>query len=87
MEAVVAKCSVSCDLHDYIEITCLYGYRVKLTLKDSQTIEGKAIDTMTTAEKREFLVIDNGHKQQIELNQIKKLQVLTPNAQFTEIVF
>ena len=87
METAMPECSVSCDLHDYIEIACLYGYQVKLTLRDSQILEGKAIDTMTTAEKREFLVIDNGQKQQLELNRIKKLQVLTPNAQFTEIVF
>jgi Rho-binding antiterminator len=42
---------------------------------------------MTTAEKREYLVIDNGKKQLIELMQIKKLQVLTANAKFSEVVF
>ena len=81
------KCSLSCELHDYLEIACLYGYQVKLTLKDHQVLEAKAIDTLTTAEKREYLLIDNGQIQRIELNQLKKLQVLTPNAQFTEVVF
>ena len=78
------QCRISCELHDYLEIACLYGYRVKLTLKDHQTVEGKAIDTFTTAEKREYLLIDD---QQIELNRVKKLQVLTPNAKFSEVVF
>jgi len=76
---------ISCDLHDYLEIACMYGYQIQLTLNDNRIIEGKAMNTMT-ADKREFLVIDNDHghgqKEQIELNQIRKLQVLTPNAKF-----
>ena len=79
--------TVSCDLHDYIEIACMYGYRVKLTLKDRQVLDGKAVDILTSTDKREYLVIDNGKQQNIELNQLKKLNVLTPNAQFTEVTF
>jgi Rho-binding antiterminator len=66
----------------------MYGYRVKLTLKDQQIIEGKAIDVLTTAEKREYLMIDNGlEHQNIESNQLSKMQVLTLNAKFTEVTF
>lgn len=83
----MSNCFIACDLHDYIEIACMYGYQVKLTLKDQTTIEGKAIDTLSTPEKQEYLVIDDGQKQRIELSQLKKLQVLTPKAQFTEVVF
>jgi len=82
---------ISCDLHDYLEIACMYGYQVQLTLNDQQIIEGKAIDTMTTDDKREFLVIDldhgHGSKKQVELNQIRKMQVLTPDAKFSEVIF
>lgn len=81
----MTQCSISCELHDYIEIACMYGYQLKLTLMDHQIVEGKAIDTTTSAEKREFLVLDHG--QQVELNKIKKLQVTTPNAKFTEVNF
>lgn len=81
-------CTISCELHDYLEIACMYGYRVKLTLKNQQIIEGKAVDVLTTAEKREFMVIDNGREQQqIEVNQFSKMQVLTANAKFKEISF
>ena len=83
----MTQCSISCALHDYLEIACLYGYQVRLTLKDNQTIEGKAIDTLTTAEKCEYLLIDNGQKHQIELTELKELRVLTPHAQFQEVVF
>lgn len=80
----MAQCTVSCELHDYLEIACIYGYQVRLTLKDRQTLEGKAIDTMTSAEKREYLIVDDSR---IELNRIEKLQVLTPHAKFEEVVF
>lgn len=62
----------------------MYGYQVRLTLKDQQTLEGKAIDTMTGAEKREYLIVGDS---QVELNRIEKLQVLTPNAKFSEVTF
>lgn len=62
----------------------MYGYQVRLILKDQQILEGKAIDTITTADKREYLLIDDGR---VELNQIEKLQVLTANAKFGEVVF
>lgn len=80
------QCPISCDLHDYLEIACMYGYQVRLTLSDQQTVEGKAIDTITL-DKREYLVIDNGQKTKIQLNQLKKMQVLTANAQFTDVSF
>jgi Rho-binding antiterminator len=87
-KTVMSQCSISCELHDYLEIACMYGYRVKLTLKDHQIIEGKALDILTSAEKREYVVIDDGHgQQQIELNQLGKMQVLTPNANFKEVYF
>ena len=78
---------ISCRLHDYIEIACMYGYPVRLTLKDRQLIEGKTIDTCVDAEKREYLIVDNGQKQQIELNQLAKMEVLSTNAVFTEVNF
>ena len=87
-KTVMSQCSISCELHDYLEIACMYGYRVRLTIKNHQTIEGKAVDTVTTAEKREYLVIDNGHeKHEVELNQLVKMEVLTPNAKFKKVSF
>lgn len=79
--------TISCDLHDHIEVVCTFGYRVRLELKDQQIIEGKAVDIITSPEKREYLLIKNGHEQQIELAQLAKMQVLTPNARFKEIIF
>jgi Rho-binding antiterminator len=79
--------AISCDLHDHIEVICMYGYRIRLELKDQQIIEGTAVDIITSPEKREYLLINNGQEQQIELTQLAKMAVLTPNARFKEIIF
>ncbi|CAE6490145.1 Rof transcriptional antiterminator [Nitrosomonas nitrosa] len=79
---------IDCELHDYIEVACMYGYQVRLVLKNQQIIEGQAKDIVTTAEKREFLVIENEQgRQQVELITLDKMQVLTTNAKFNEISF
>ncbi|SFM08216.1 transcriptional antiterminator, Rof [Nitrosomonas nitrosa] len=79
---------IDCELHDYIEVACMYGYQVRLVLKNQQIIEGQAKDIVTTAEKREFLVIENEQgRQQVELITLDKMQVLTTNAKFNEIFF
>ena len=54
---------ISCELHDYLEIACLYHYQVKLTLKNQHLIEGKALDVFTDAEKREYLLIQTQQEQ------------------------
>lgn len=79
--------NISCELHDFIEVVCMYGYQVQLILKDDQVLEGKAVDITTSKEKREYLIINNGQEQQVELTQITKLMVLTPHAQFKEVNF
>ena len=79
--------NISCELHDFIEVACMYGYQVQLALKDDQMIEGKAVDITTSKDKREYLMIKNEQEQQVELTQLTKLTVLTPNAQFKEVIF
>lgn len=79
--------AISCELHDFVEVACMYGYQLKLILKNNQVIEGKAIDIVNSADKRECLVIDTGEKQLIELALLSKMQVITPNARFSEVIF
>jgi len=77
---------ISCELHDFVEVACMYGYQLRLILKSGDTIEGKAVD-IESVDKRELLVIDNGGKQQVDLMTLAKMEVLTPNAKFSEVVF
>ncbi|MCQ8118661.1 Rho-binding antiterminator [Methylomonas rosea] len=82
----MSECRIACDLHDYIEIACLYGYQVRLTLNDKRIVEGRALN-IVTEEKREVLLLDHNPAEKITLDQLAKLQVLTPNARFTEVIF
>lgn len=83
----MAENVISCELHDFVEVVCMYNYHLKLTLKDGQIIEGKAVDIANSADKREYLVIDGDSRQQIDLTQLAKMEVLTPNARFREVIF
>lgn len=79
---------VSCHLHDYVEIACLYGYKLKLLLKSGETISGKAVTTGTTADKKEYLVLEISWQiKRIQLEQLGKMQALTVNPHFDEIIF
>lgn len=79
---------IDCELHDHIEVACMYGYQVRLVLKNQQVVEGKAKDLVTTAEKREFMIVGNEQgPEQVELIQLERMQVLTTGALFKEIVF
>lgn len=78
---------ISCELHDFVEVACMYGYQVRLTLKNNQVIEGKAIDIVTSPEKQEYLVIEGDTRQHIDLTELAKMQVLSPNAKFNEVRF
>ena len=91
---------LSCDLHDYIEIACLYSYTLKLTLKDSTIITAVAMNTKTS-NKQEFIVVkdvkvesgkpewtDNEHSLvEIPLKSLDKIEALSLNAKFGVIKF
>ncbi|MBC8210623.1 MAG: Rho-binding antiterminator [Gammaproteobacteria bacterium] len=79
---------ISCALHDYIEIACLYHYRIKLQLRTGQSVDAKAISTETSADKKEYLLVDSGsQRQRIELSLIQSMQALSANPHFDIIHF
>lgn len=83
----MSQSPISCDLHDYIEIACMHRYQIKIKLKGGQAVTGVAVDTSVTPDKKEYLIIENGEKQSIELNLIAKIEALSPGAVFKEIDF
>lgn len=48
---------LACDLYDYLEIACLYRYRLEIELLDGTRLQGQALTTETTASKEEFLLL------------------------------
>lgn len=76
----------SCAQHDYLEIACLQRYRVRIFLGDGSVLTGRALDIQTTAEKHEYLIVEGDRKELVDTKWIKKLEVLTPNALFSELI-
>ncbi|MCY7296442.1 Rho-binding antiterminator [Alteromonas sp. a30] len=79
---------LSCHLYDYLEIACMFHYQVEATLNTQQVISGEAIDIKTLANRQEILCL-NTHNgvEQIPVNQLILLRVLTPNARFQKVNF
>lgn len=80
---------LQCDLHDYLEIACMYQYRVELELLSGQRIVGTPKTTKTSSEKREFLVVMREDKTlvEIETSELSSMTVLTRGAKFERVVF
>ena len=78
------KFMISCSEYDYIEIVCLYRYRVRLTMKTGEIIDGIALDTKSN---ERLLLNINGLETLVDLNNISKLEVKVNNPHFTEVTF
>lgn len=80
---------LSCDLHDYIEIACLYRIEVELTLRDGRSICGTAMDTGRNAEKQECIVMTDEDKQRtyVVLEELRSMRALVKNPHFDVVEF
>ncbi|MOA09245.1 Rho-binding antiterminator [compost metagenome] len=78
---------LACDLHDYLEIACLYGYRLRIELDDGSWLEARALDTRTLASKEEVLLVRQaGEERQLRLDHLRAITALTPGARFGRVV-
>ncbi|MFJ7283636.1 Rho-binding antiterminator [Pseudomonas sp. NPDC099000] len=79
---------LNCDLHDYLEIACLHGYRLDIELNDGARLDAKALTTRTSSAKEEFLCLETADgPQEIRLDQLLAVTPLDANAQFGRVVF
>lgn len=80
---------LSCDLHDYIEIACMYHLPVELVMRDGHRISGTAMDTASNAEKQECIVIsdEGGQGSLIVLDELKSMRALASNPHFKLVKF
>ena len=79
---------ISCALHDTIEIVCTFGYEVNLELSTGLILQGKAITTETSKDKKEYLILKNAEElHKVEMTQIKKMTALQPNPHFDSVNF
>lgn len=82
---------LSCDLHDYLEIACMFHYQVEVLTIENEVITGIAKDVKTLPDKKEVLILQSEHPQtaliEIRVTSMKHLKVLTPGARFEQVSF
>ncbi len=79
-----------CDLHDYIEVACLFNYQILITLSNGDIAEGYAQTTSWSLDRQEVLLIEEAdavEQREIPLLEIATIKVLTKGAQFELIRF
>lgn len=79
---------ISCQLHDYIEIACLYKLEVSIALNNGIISQGSAMTTETTPERQELLILKTASgPQKINLSDIKSMTAMAENPHFNRIDF
>ena len=79
---------LKCDLHDYIEIVCLYHYPLKLTLSSGAVLSGTAVTTRYNDQRQECLVIkQNDNDEPVLLEDIVLLEVTVANPHLQQVRF
>lgn len=79
---------LKCDLHDYIEIVCLYHYPLKLTLSSGAVLSGTALTTRYNDQRQECLAIKyHDSEQLVLLEDITLLEVTVANPHLQQVRF
>ncbi|MEM1437809.1 MAG: Rho-binding antiterminator [Pseudomonadota bacterium] len=77
---------IACDLHDHIEVACLYRYELEVHLADGTVVTGRALTTQTRRDKTEHLILGtNEDSRPVPLHDIRRIDVTTPGARFTSL--
>jgi Rho-binding antiterminator len=79
---------LKCDLHDYLEIACLFKIEVEITLIDATQVIGLPITTTIDSDRNECLVmIINNKKRLIQTNVLDQMRAMVANQHFDIIKF
>jgi Rho-binding antiterminator len=79
---------INCAQYDYIELACLYHYRIRLRLNSGGIIEGIALDTKWDVNHQECIKIQTNESDKlIETAKITRVEALTKNPHFQFIDF
>ncbi|AVK05217.1 MULTISPECIES: Rho-binding antiterminator [Pseudomonas aeruginosa group] len=82
---------IACDLHDYLEIACLYRYRLRLELDGDLCFEAEARTTLIQADqpggdKAEYLEVEvDGATRLLRLDRLQSITALTEGALFRHV--
>lgn len=80
---------VRCDLHDYLEIICMFHYDVAVHTDAGARVVAQAVDVVLDDNRKEVLLLKakNIEVQAVATTSIKLIEVLTPDARFSRVVF
>lgn len=79
---------ISCDLHDKVEIACMFRYPVNVVLKTGFKLTGTAVDTQSNDAHEECIKLDiDKDSVLVELNSIRKVEVRVDNPHFRSVDF
>jgi Rho-binding antiterminator len=79
---------ISCANHDYVEIACMYKFEVKLVLKNSRIVKGKALQTTYNENREECIVLKTEiGSVKIVLEQVASMEAVRKNPHFGKINF
>lgn len=81
------KDTISCEMHDYLEVACLYRYELTVTLIDGAVIRGRARTTRTTKGVEMLLLDTDSGERGIGMHELAEITVLTPDARFSKLRF
>ncbi len=79
---------ISCEQYDYIEIACMYHFKLIITLMSGDTITAIALDTKRNSENQECLVTQQVNQTAlIVLDQVAAIEAVNTNPHFSKITF
>lgn len=77
---------INCDIHDYFEIACTFGYELEVVMLDGEKVTGKAKDLGYDQDRNETLILfSSDAKHEIPLIKIQTIKSLTPQSQFEQV--
>ncbi|MGN7740411.1 Rho-binding antiterminator [Pseudomonas sp. 22526] len=78
---------LDCNLHDYLEIACMHGYRLLVEGVDGSQLEALGKTTRTSASGEEFLCLEGAEGPlEIRLDQLLAITPLDANRSFGRIL-
>ncbi|WP_454254746.1 Rho-binding antiterminator [Pseudomonas sp. Marseille-Q8238] len=76
---------LACSLYDHLEVACLYGYQLRVELRDGSELQAQAITTRSV-NKEEFLLLRNASGEHLlRLDQFLAITPLNEGAQYGRI--
>ena len=77
---------IECELHDYVEIACLYGYRLLIELVDGTRFTAKAVTTRNTKEEEFLVLAESTAQSEARLDQLLAITALDEGAKFGRVI-